>query len=59
MDHALLAPGVTKTVYANGYTVWVNATQQEAGAEGRTIPALGWTAAQAPAKDGTAGEGME
>ncbi|MEA5014518.1 MAG: DUF5696 domain-containing protein [Candidatus Limiplasma sp.] len=59
VDHALLAPGVTKTVYANGYTVWVNATQQEASAEGRTIPALGWTAAQAPAKDGAAGEGME
>ncbi len=47
--HTRLAQGLTKTVYANGITIYVNYTGEDAVAEGVTVPAMNWAAEKRPA----------
>lgn len=48
--HITHMPGVTQTTYANGISVWVNATESQATIGGITVPAMGYTVSGETAK---------
>ncbi len=44
IDHEEVMPGITRTVYESGRTVWVNTTNRDMEGTSITVPAMGWAA---------------